>query len=118
MGASEIDALRRMNDDYPEFAKQLIDLRQQELDMQKSIISIEQEEQNMRKKEAPFIRAYAFSGQLMTYSLTVSSLIASIYFAYHDNNLAAGIFAAAISAITSAQFLGKKQSNKNKEDDE
>lgn len=117
MSASEIDALRRMNDDYPEFANQLIDLRQQELDIHKSIISIEQEEQTMRRKEAPFIRAYAFSGQLMTYSLTVSSLIASIYFAYHNNNLAAGIFAAAISAITSAQFLGKRQS-KNKEDEE
>lgn len=118
MGASEIDALRRMNDDYPEFAKQLIGLRQQELDMQKSIISIEQEEQNMRKKESPFIRLFAFVGQFMTYSLTVAFTVASITLGFDGNTGAAFVFAGAASTITASQFLGRKQSNKNKEDDE
>jgi hypothetical protein len=109
LGASEMDSLQRMQDSHPHIVDQILSFRQQELDVQKEIVGIEREEQNMRKSEMPFIRGYAFLGQFMAYSIGVGSLIGGAYFAIIGNNIVAGLFLTSTVGIAFAQFFGNKK---------
>ena len=109
LGASEMDSLRRMQDSYPHIVDKILSFRQQELDVQKEIIEIERKEQAMRESELPFIRSYAFLGQLMAYSIGLGSLIGGAYFAIHGNTTVSGLFLTSTVSIAFAQFFGNKK---------
>lgn len=109
LGASEMDSLQRMQDSYPHIVDKILSFRQQELDVQKEIIDIEREEQEMRKSEMPFIRRYAFLGQFMAYSIGVGSLLGGAYFAILGNTTVAGLFLTSTVGIAFAQFFGNKK---------
>ncbi len=113
LGASEMDSLQRMQDSYPHIVDKILSFRQQELDVQKEIVSIEREEQEIRKSELPFIRRYAFLGQFMAYSIGVGSLAGGAYFASIGNTPVSGLFLTSTVGIAFAQFFGnKKKENK------
>ncbi|MCX6072931.1 MAG: hypothetical protein NTY39_01250 [Campylobacterales bacterium] len=111
LGASEIDALHSMQNHYPALVDKIIGLRQQELDLQHEIISIEKNEQNMREKEAPYIRIYAFLGQFMAYSIGVFTLVGGAYFAREGNTTVAALFLTSTVGIAFAQFFKFKNKN-------
>ncbi|NQY21922.1 MAG: hypothetical protein HRT40_11575 [Campylobacteraceae bacterium] len=112
LGASEMDALQRMQDTYPHIVDKILSFRQQELDVQNKIINLEHEEQEMRKSELPFIRRYAFLGQFMAYSIGVGSLVGGAYFASIGNDIVSGLFLTSTVGIAFAQFFGKKKETK------
>ena len=109
LGASEMDSLQRMQDSYPHIVDKILSFRQQELDIQKEIVGMEREEQEIRKSELPFIRRYAFLGQLMAYSIGVASLVGGAYFATLGNTTVAGLFLTSTVGIAFAQFFGNKK---------
>ena len=115
MGASEMEALHHMQDEHPALVDKIMSLRQQELDTQKDIVTLEANEQAMRKKEAPYIRRYAFRGQIMAYSLGVFSLLGAAYFGYHGENSIAIGFLTSTVGIAFAQFFNPKPSKKTEE---
>ncbi|RLA71266.1 MAG: hypothetical protein DRG24_05705 [Epsilonproteobacteria bacterium] len=109
MDASEIDALHRMQNSHPELVTKILGFRQQELDIQKDIIGLEKEEQDMRKNEIPYRRRYAFLGQSMAYSLGFFTLVGGAYFAIENNPVVAGLFLTSTVGVAFAQFFNKKQ---------
>ena len=109
LDASEMESLQKMQDSYPHIVDKILSFRQQELDIQKEIIEIEKNEQEIRKKEIPFMRSYAFLGQFMAYSLGIASLVGGAYFANHENTMVAGFFLTSTVGIAFAQFFGNKK---------
>lgn len=105
MDASEIDALHRMQDHYPELVDKILGFKQQELDTQNKIVETEIKEQDMRKAELPYMRAYAFLGQFMAYSIGMSTLIGGAYFAIHENTVVSGFFLTSTVGVAFAQFF-------------
>ena len=113
MGASEMDALSRMQEQHPELVSEIINLRKDELKIQHEIIDLEKNEQVIKSKEMPYVRVYTFLGQFMAYSLGVSSLSGAAYFGYHGNTTLAGLFLTSSVGIAFAQFFnGTKQKSK------
>lgn len=107
MGASEIDALHKMQEAHPELVTQIMSFRSEELKIQNEIISIEKTEQKTRIEEIPYQRKYAFRGQAMAYSLGVLSLVGASYFGYNDKTILAGVFLTSTIGIAFAQFFAK-----------
>lgn len=107
MGASEIDALHRMQDSHPDIVKQILSFRQQEIDIQKDIIAIEQKEQETRIKEMPYIRTFTFLGQLFAYSLSVGCLVGGFYFGSRGDYVIAGLFLGSSLALSYVQYTNR-----------
>lgn len=105
MGASEIDALSRMQNAHPDLVSKIMDFKQQELTMQNDIIFIEKTEQDMRNKEIPYVRAYAFFGQFMAYSIGIFTLAGGAYFGYIGNTIVSGLFLTSTVGVAFAQFF-------------
>ncbi|MDO9304612.1 MAG: hypothetical protein Q7T77_04745 [Sulfuricurvum sp.] len=115
MDASEIDALHRMQDHYPELVDRILSFKQQEIDTQNKIVNIEVKEQSMREGEIPYIRAYAFIGQFMAYSIGGASLAGGAYFGYNNDPVTAGLFLTSTVGIAFAQFFKIKSKKEDKE---
>lgn len=105
MDASEIDALHRMQDHYPELVDRILGFKQQEIDTQNKIVNIEIREQSIREGEIPYIRAYAFFGQFMAYSIGIFTLLGGAYFGMHHNPVISGLFLTSTVGIAFAQFF-------------
>ncbi|MEW5832165.1 MAG: hypothetical protein AB1763_04945 [Campylobacterota bacterium] len=116
MGASEIDALHRMQESHPELVDRILGFRQQELDIQKDVVETEKKEQTMREKEMPYVRAYAFIGQFMAFFIGGASLAGGAYFGYYHDPITAGLFLTSTVGIAFAQFF-KFKTAKSKEED-
>lgn len=115
MDASEIDALHRMQEFHPELVDRILGFKQQELDIQKEVVGIEKKEQSMREKEIPYVRAYAFLGQSMAFSIGAASLIGGAYFGYNHDPVTAGLFLTSTVGIAFAQFF-KFKNDKSERD--
>lgn len=114
MGASEMDALNRMQEQHPELVKEIINLRKDELSIQHEIVGLEKNEQDLKAKEMPYVRAYTFLGQFMAYSLGLGSLSGAAYFGYHNSIPLAIAFLTSSVGIAFAQFFhGNKQKQKS-----
>ena len=118
MDASEIDALHRMQNTHPDLVEKIMGFRQQELNIQKDIVSLEKNEQNMREKETPYVRAYAFLGQFMAYSIGVFTLSGGAYFGMHDNPVVSGLFLTSTVGIAFAQFFKFRNKTSENADEE
>lgn len=116
MGASEIDALHRMQESHPDLVDRILGFRQQELDIQKDVVETEKKEQRMREKEMPYVRAYAFIGQFMAFFIGGASLAGGAYFGYKHDPVTAGLFLTSTVGIAFAQFF-KLKSKKGQEDE-
>lgn len=118
MGASEIDALHNMQNSHPELVDKIMGFKQQELDIQKEVVAIEKKEQNMREKETPYVRIYAFLGQFMAYSIGMFTLAGGAYFGVQGNTTVSALFLTSTVGIAFAQFFkfrNKKSENSDEE---
>lgn len=116
MGASELDAIHRMQETHPDLVNRILSFKQQEIDIQKDVVEIEKKEQSMREKEIPYVRIYAFLGQFMAFFIGTASLIGGAYFGYNHDPVTAGLFLTSSVGIAFAQFF-KFKSNKTVESD-
>ncbi len=107
MGASEIEALHKMQEAHPELVDKIMGFRSDELKIQHEIIALEKKEQELRNEEVPHIRKYAFRGQLMAYSLGLFSLAGATYFGLQGEILLAGGFLTSTVGLAFAQFFNK-----------
>jgi hypothetical protein len=107
IGASEIDALTRMQDKHPELVQDILSLRKTELINQDKIIAIEVTEQQLRISNAPKIATFAFIGQAMAFILSAGSLCAASFFAYNGQEVIAGLFLTSSIGVAFAQFYKK-----------
>ena len=112
MGASEIDALHRMQEVHPELVDKIMGFRSEELQIQHDIVSIEQKEQDIRIDEVPYIRRYAFVGQAMAYSLGIFSLSGAAYFATQAEIAVSIGFLTSTVGVAFAQFFNKNSKKK------
>lgn len=118
MDASEIDALHRMQNSHPELVNRILDLKEKELSLQENIIGIEEQEQTLRVKEAPYIRIFAFLGQFMAYSISLFTLVGGAYFGYHDKPVIAGFFLTSTVGVAAARFFSSRNKNTSKSEEE
>ncbi|WP_373033981.1 hypothetical protein [Sulfurovum sp.] len=112
LGASEIDALHRMQNDHPEIVDKILGFKQQELDLQNDIITIEKNEQDKRIKEVPYVRTYAFIGQFMAFSIAILSLSGAAYFGMHKQPILAGLFLTSTVLVAAVQYINKSDNKK------
>ncbi|MBK2258982.1 hypothetical protein [Francisella philomiragia] len=107
--SSEIAALNKLHENSPELADRILKLNERALDANDRIIQLEANEQEARKKETPYIRAYAFLGQFMAYSISVGSLLGAAYFGYTGNPWLGGMFLTSTVLVSAVQFFGKSK---------
>lgn len=112
MGASEIEALHRMQEAHPELVDKIMGFRSDELKIQHEIIALEKKEQEIRINEVPYIRKYTFRGQAMAYSLGILSLAGATYFGVNGQIVLAVGFLTSSVGVAFAQFFNKN-SKKN-----
>ena len=100
-----------MQNQNPELVREILDLRKEEINIQKQIVDLEQKEQDARLSELPYIRKYTFRGQAMAFVLGVGSLIGAAYFGYSENTALAIAFLTSTVIVGAVQFLNIKNKN-------
>jgi hypothetical protein len=115
-GASEIDALSRLQDKHPEIVKEIFGIRKEELRLHEEEINLERKEQEVRINEVPYMRKYAFIGQSMVFSLSILCLSGGAYFGYHQDYITAGLFLTSSIVTGFSQFFNKRKNITTKED--
>jgi len=109
---SSIAELEKQN---PELAKKAIELI--EFDLKKSyeerenIILLEKQEQEIRKEEIPFIRKYAFKGQLFAFFTGLAGLITAGYFGNLGMEKAAIASMSITIGVLALNFITSKKNN-------
>jgi len=106
------EALAELEKVNPELAKKAFklleyDIKQSHEEKQK-ILSLEIEEQKIRKKELPYIRKLTFRGQLFAFITGLAGLGAAIYFGSIGMEKAAYISIAIPLGVLAVNFIRKK----------
>jgi mRNA-degrading endonuclease RelE of RelBE toxin-antitoxin system len=108
------DSLARLKKVDPELAKKALDLLQQDIQEshkeKQAILQLEQNEQQIRKEELPFLRKHAKRGQIFAFIIALCGLGASIFFGMHGMEKASIVSIATTLGVLAIQFLGKRSS--------
>jgi len=101
--------LEKVNSELAKKAFELLeyDIKQSHEEKQK-ILSLEIEEQKIRKKELPYIRKLTFRGQLFAFITGLAGLGAAIYFGSIGMEKAAYISIAIPLGVLAVNFIRKK----------
>ncbi len=108
------DSLARLEKVDPELAKKAFELLHYDIEQshkeKQTLLALEQEEQQIRKEELPFLRKHAKRGQMFAFITSLAGLGTAIYFGSIGMQKAAIISITVPLGILAVQFLGKKKS--------
>lgn len=95
-----------------ELADQLIEIEKKRIDhlisVEDRILTLEENEQEQRKEETPYIRKFMYRGQTGAIAITVAALVSAIALAYLEATTAATTAIIVAGGSVAVNLLGRK----------
>ncbi len=106
------DSLARLRKTDPELAEKALELLKYDIEEshreKQALLLLEQNEQQMRKEELPFLRKHAKRGQIFAFIVALAGLGSAIFFGLQKMEGAAIASITTTLGVLAVQFLGKK----------
>lgn len=106
------DSLARLRKADPELAKKALKLLEYDIEEshreKQALLLLEQNEQQIRKEELPFLRKHAKRGQIFAFIVAIAGLGSAIFFGLQKMEGAAITSITTTLGVLAIQFLGKK----------
>lgn len=111
--AIDIKALTALADKHPELADRVLSIYENQFEHAKNVdnqlLPMEKAEQELRISETPYVRKFAFRGQLFAIFTTVSGIGGAVVFALLDMPTVAGVCITVSLGTVAIQFLGRNK---------